>query len=46
MGMQIDLAGASALETRISCQRKRAFFGVVFGAFSDENQKTQKKAMV
>jgi len=41
--MQIDLAGASALETRISCQRKRANFGVAFGAFSDKNQKTPKK---
>ena len=42
-GMQIDLAGAGTLDTRISFQIIRAFFDVEFGAFSGKNKKNIKK---
>jgi hypothetical protein len=41
--MQIDLAGAGTLDTRISFQIIRAFFDVEFGAFSGKNKKNIKK---
>jgi len=46
MGIQIDVAGVSALETRVLCQGKCAFFGVVFGAFFFGRKSENAKAML